>query len=159
MEIISQSSFDLTFDRTFQNLVSTGDSPVAADACRLPGVLLGWESHRGWTTYLFTGNADTDFDVTSAGEFEQAGAGRDTRRIGKDQLIVRAGGLTRPDKEVLKSILLSTRVYALAPDKTNTIKGVLVRVDTGTYATWRDSANRSTIEFKISFPTRKSFRA
>ncbi|GAB2549818.1 hypothetical protein [Spirosoma aerophilum] len=158
MFILNQKTFDLTFDKTFQKLIGT-DYPVTAPTCRVPGVLLGWESPRGWAYYLFRGNTDTDFDAQSSGEFEQAGAIKDTRRVGRDVLTVRAGGLTQPDSDVIKTIFLSTRVYVIAPDKSGIVRSVPVHVATGTYAVWRESANRIGIEFQIRFPSTKSFRA
>jgi len=157
--VLNLTTFDATFDHTFQGLTVAPSSPIAADPCRVPGVYLGWESHKGWAYYLFRGNADTDYDVKSAGQFEQAGAERDTQRIGRDQIVVRAGGLTRAESDVIKSIYLSVRVYAIAPDLSGKIKAVLVRIDEGSYATWRDSGNRINIEFKINFPKRKGQRA
>ena len=149
--------FDLSFDNTFQYLLPTVN--IAVPDCKMPGVYLHWLSLRGWASYLFAGNSEDDFDVKSGGRFEQGGADRDTYKKGQRQLLIRAGGLTPVQSEVIKSLYLSPAVYALAPDKNGKLKAVLVRVEEGTFAVWRDANQRINIDCKIYFPKIKSQRA
>lgn len=152
------STFNLTFDSTFQGLINTG-SEIQADDCRIPGVHLHWLSHRGWCSFLFRGNSEEDIDAKSNGTIEQGGLIVDIQRQGTPIILARAGNLSKAQAAVIRSLFISPRVYALAPGPDGKIKAVPVRVDEGTYPVNRDASPIMRIDLKISFPKLTGQRA
>ena len=149
--------FETTFDYPFQNVLPPTVS-IAVDPCRMEGYLLHWLTLRGWCSFLFLGNADTDFNVESMGTYNVVNNKQDALRIGGDKVLVRAGSLTKAQTKVLKSIYLSPAVYALLPGSDSKIQVVQVYIEAGTFSIWRDSSSRMNIEVNLIFPTVKSQR-
>jgi len=145
------------FDYPFQNVLPP-DAVIAVDPCRTPGYLLHWLTLRGWCSYLFQGNTDTDFDVQSKGTYISNDVKVDALRTGGDQLLLRAGSLTQSQVQVLKSIYLSPAIYALMPGPGDKYQLVRVYIEAGTFAIWRDATSRMNLEVKIVLPTINSQR-
>lgn len=151
------TTFDLTFDQTFQGL-APAVGPVVAQGCRLPGTYMMWLCDFGWAYYLFRGNTDTDFDARSAGIITQGGLDLDTQRITRPILTIRAGGLTQADSDIIRTIAGSVHVYVLAPGADGKVVAARVRVEEGTFATWREDRARVGLAFKITFAAHNSQR-
>ncbi|GAB3552866.1 hypothetical protein [Spirosoma fluminis] len=151
------STFDLTFDQTFQYL-QLSPAPVLADPCQTPGVYLMWLTVCGWTGYLFSGNTDTDAQVESGGSFEQARVDQDTIKISRDVLTIRAGSLTEAAMRTLRTLYESPKVFAQAPNRDGQIRLLPVRIEPGTFGVWREASSRFRLEAKLLFPKRSSQR-
>lgn len=151
------STFDFTFDQTFQGLVINENPPVET-GCRKPGVYLGWLADTGRCFWLFTGNRDDDQVVSAPAPFKQGGLQRYAWKEESQSMLLRTDNLDRQTAEVVKSVRKSPWVVVLAPDESGKFHQVPVAIDPGTFAVWRESENRIGLEVRIVLPSRRTQR-
>ena len=153
---INLSTFDFTFDHTFQLKITLG--PIASNPCHIRGIHLMWESPTGWTSWTFSGKAITDAVPSAIGTYQKAGIDMDTQRISQEQMIIRAGSLSKADAKVISSVLKSVKVYCMAPDADGFEQVVRVYVEPASVTIWNDAEGLAKIEARIRFPFTKSQR-
>lgn len=152
-----QTTFDATFDYTFQGIVIDTNPPTEA-GCRQPGFYLGWLTLCGWAYWLFTGKADEDILVGGPAVFRNVGLNRYAWKESSRPLTLRSGPLDRETHRVVSSIYESPSIYLLAHDSEDKITAVEVTVETGTYQGWREANARNPVEVRINPPSVRSQR-
>ncbi len=144
------ATFDSTFDYTFQDTSSTS-TPQSANTfadCRVEGYTLGWLTNCGWAYWLFEGRAVIGQEVAPVASFRQRGTTYDTQRLTQAKTLLRTGGLTRPEAQVVATLQSSVSVYWLK-DTGGTVTPIRVYVVPEELPVWNEAEKNGYMEFTI----------
>lgn len=123
--------------------------------CPPAGVYLRWLSPLGeWCGWLFTGDVDTNTDLTDPTDLATADA-RTTvalRRAGTDTLTMRTGDLSTAQHAALSTVLDSPQVYRQYPSGQR--QPVLVSASAAAPRTSSDGKHQ--LEFEVKLPARNA---
>lgn len=153
------STFDITFDQTFRELlVEGGDSPVQT-GCRREGVYLTWLTLQGgWQYWLFEGSVIRGQSSSSRGQYMQGGLSLDTQKDTAPTMTLHTANLTESEADMVGTIRESISAFILQHNPDNSITRIRVKVPTGDAQLWDSQTYTNNFSINIILPSRRSQR-
>lgn len=153
------STFDLSFDHTFREILDNpGPAPVQA-GCRRDGVFLTWLTLQGgWASWLFEGAILRGQSTTSKGQATQAGLLRHTQKETAPTMTLHTASLTEQEADMVGTLRESISVYWLKHTDSNGVNAIPVTVPAGDSPLWDSQTYTNNFSTVITLPSRRSQR-
>lgn len=151
------STFDLSFDHTFQDVLITPDPAPVQTGCRKDGVYLTWLTLQGgWQYWLFEGPVVRGQLPESKGQAKQAGLIRHTRKETAQSLTLHTANLTEAEADAVGTIRESISVYWLFRKADDSVVRIPVTVPAADADLWNSQTYTNNFQTQIILPSRRS---
>lgn len=150
------STFDLSFDRTFRELLTDSTTPTQS-GCRKEGIYLTWLTLQGgWMYWLFEGNWIKSQSPSARGVVNQGGLINATQKETAQSLLISTINLTEAEAELVGTIRESNSVYWLKHNADDTVQPIRVTVPTDSGELWNARNYVNSFSTVIVLPSRRS---